>query len=304
MSQYLRLFLIAAPTMRHSPAMERAVAIAEATDAALHIAVFIEDFDLMRLMSDSKQQRETSRQENEQWLMDEAGVLRHKGLEVTTEVLVTRDPLQEILQHVNQMRPDLVIKDLHHESALKGAVMTPLDWQLLRHCPAAVHLVSEVRCPLPRVVVAAVDPAHPAGQIHGINDSIIQAAQDLAEQCDAELHLLHAYDLSHTQIADAGAGAVTMPGFGSDVRRSLEKTFAVLARQYDVPVERQHFIAGPLTKALANFVAHSRADVIVMGNVHHKGLGKLIGSTTEHVLQHVRCNVLAIEGESINKQDG
>ncbi|MCK8688165.1 universal stress protein, partial [Pseudomonas umsongensis] len=51
MRQYQRLFLIAGPTMRHSPAMERAIALADATGAALHIAVFIEDFDLMRLMS-------------------------------------------------------------------------------------------------------------------------------------------------------------------------------------------------------------------------------------------------------------
>jgi len=38
MSPYQRLFMIAAPTLRHTPAMERAVAIARATDAALHIA--------------------------------------------------------------------------------------------------------------------------------------------------------------------------------------------------------------------------------------------------------------------------
>ena len=41
MSQYQRLFLIAGPTMRHTPALQRAVAIAEATGAALHITVFI-----------------------------------------------------------------------------------------------------------------------------------------------------------------------------------------------------------------------------------------------------------------------
>ena len=178
MRQYQRLFLIAGPTMRHSPAMERAIALADATGAALHIAVFIEDFDLMRLMSNSDQLRESCRQENLQWLTDEAELMRRKGINVTTEVALTRDPLQEILGHVAEMQPDMIIKDVHHESALKRVFVTPLDWQLLRECPTPIHLVSEVRCPLPRVIVAAVDPSHPEGQISGINDSVIQAANE------------------------------------------------------------------------------------------------------------------------------
>jgi hypothetical protein len=36
---YQRLFLIAVPTMRHSPAKERAIALADATGAALRIMV-------------------------------------------------------------------------------------------------------------------------------------------------------------------------------------------------------------------------------------------------------------------------
>ena len=284
--------------MRHSPAMERAIALADATGAALHIAVFIEDFDLMRLMSNSEQLRESCRQENLQWLKDEAELMRRKGINVTTEVALTRDPLQEILGHVAEMQPDLIIKDVHHESALKRVFVTPLDWQLLRECPPPVHLVSEVRCPLPRVIVAAVDPSHPEGQISGINDSVIQAANELATQCDAELHMLYAYELTHTHFSDAGAGAVTMPGFSNDVRRSLEKCFIALAGRHGVPPERQHFIAGPPTKAMAEFATHTRADVFVMGNTHHKGVDKLIGSTTEHVLYKVSCSVLAIKGEA------
>src|SRR5689334_15446255 len=175
MSQYQRLFLIAGPAMRHTPALERAVAIAEATGAALHITLFIEDSHLLGLMSASARFRETCQQENEKWLKDEADLIRGRGVTVSTEVLITRSALQEILRHVAEMQPDLVIKDVQHESALKRVFVTPLDWHLLRECPVPVHLVSEVRCPLPRVIVAAVDPSQPETQITGINDRIIQA---------------------------------------------------------------------------------------------------------------------------------
>lgn len=296
MSQYQRLFLVAGPTMRHTPALERAVAIAQATRAALHITVFIEDSHLLGLKSAGARFREACQQENEKWLEDEADLIRERGIKVSTEVLVTRTALQEILLHVAEMQADLLIKDVQHESALKRVFITPLDWHLLRECPVPVHLVSEVRCPLPRVVVAAVDPSHPETQITGINERIIQAANGLAMQCSAELHLLHAYDPSRTHMSDAGAGAVTMPGFSSDVRKSLQKTFIALADHYGVPTERQHFVEASPGKALADFAAHHRADVIVMGNAHRKGLGKWVGSTTEHVLYQVPCNVFAVTG--------
>lgn len=182
MSQYQRLFLIAGPAMRHTPALERAVAIAEATGAALHITVFIEDSHLLGLMSTGTRFREVCQQENEKWLKDEADLIRGRGIAVSTEVLITHNALQEILRHVTEMPADLVIKDVQHESALKRVFITPLDWHLLRECPVAVHLVSEVRCPLPRVIVAAVDPSRPETQITGINDRIIQAANGLAMQ--------------------------------------------------------------------------------------------------------------------------
>lgn len=298
MSQYQRLFLIAGPGMRHTPALERAVAIAQATGAALHITVFIEDSHLLGLKSAGARFREACQQENEKWLKDEADLIGARGVMVSTEVLVTRTALQEILRHVAEMQPDLVIKDVQHESALKRVFITPLDWHLLRECPVAVHLVSEIRCPLPRVVVAAVDPSQPETQITGINDRIIQAANDLSMQCSAELHLLHAYDLSLTHISDAGAGAVTMPGFSNEVRKSLQKSFSALADHYAVPTERQHFVEGPPGKALADFAAHHRADVIVMGNAHRKGLGKWVGSTTEHVLYQVPCNIFAVSASA------
>jgi len=103
MSQYQRLLLIAGPAMRHTPAMERAAAIAEATGAALHISVFIEDSNLLGLMSGGARFREVCQQENETWLKDEADLIRGRGVMVSTEVLVTRTALQEILRHVAEM---------------------------------------------------------------------------------------------------------------------------------------------------------------------------------------------------------
>jgi len=298
MSPYQRLFMIAAPTLRHTPAMERAVAIARATDAALHIAIFLEEGDLLGRMTGGSALRQSMEQEAWTWLRDEAGQLRHDGLEVTCEVHLSRHVIKDMLEHVDEMQPDLVIKDVHHESAVRRVFLTPPDWQLLRDCKTPLHLVSEVRCPLPRVIIAAVDTLHPDSQHTLINERVIREANNMALQCDAQVHLLHAWDVAQNHIADFGAGAVTMPGFNDEVRRSAQLAFEHLAQKHGVAESRRHFVSGPATHAIAEYAGHHRADVIVMGSSQRKGAQGLLGSITEHVLQHLPCNVLAVRGEA------
>lgn len=300
MRPYQRLFMIASPTLRHTPALERAVAIARATDAALHIAVFLEEGDLLGRMAAGTALRQSMEHDAWTWLRDEAAQLRHDGLEVSCEVQVSRQVIRDMLEHVEEMQPDLVIKDVHHESALRRVFLTPPDWQLLRDCVVPLHLVSDMRCPLPKVVIAAVDTLHPDSQHTRINERVIREANGLAIQCDAELHLLHAWDVAQTQVADFGAGAVTMPGFNSEVRRSAQLAFEHLAEAHGVPETHRHFISGPVTHAIAEYAGQHRADVIVMGSSQRRGAAGLLGSTTEHVLQHLPCNVLAVRGQQDN----
>ncbi|MEG1038400.1 MAG: universal stress protein [Pseudomonas sp.] len=295
MSQYQRLFLIVGADMRHTPALERAAALAHASGATLHITALVEELDTLGLLSGDEHRNQSRVEDSRQWLADEATLLHENGIRVSTEVTLTRDLVGAILAQVNEIEPDLLIKDVQHEPAFKRLLFTPLDWQLLRECQCPMHFVSAVHCPLPRIVVAAVDPTHPDHPHNDLNETVIQAASDLARQCNAELHLLHVCDSAHTHMADFGAGTVTVPGFGSDVRKSIHKVFEQLAARHAVPVERQHFLSAPITRSIADFVAHSRTDVLVMGNHPRKLLERLTGSTTEHVLDHTLCNVLAVK---------
>ncbi|QBF26894.1 universal stress protein [Pseudomonas tructae] len=296
MSQYQCLLLMVGSDLRHTPALERAAALARATGAALHICAFIDEIDTLGLMSGDEHRLDTLMQDNRRWLADEATLLHENGIHVSTEVILARDVLHAALAQVAEIDPDLLIKEVQHEPLFKRLVVAPLDWQLLRECPCPVHLVTDVHCPLPRIVVAAVDPTHPEHPHSDLNDSVIAAAADLAHQCNAELHLLHVCDGAHTHMADFGAGAVTMPGFEGGVRKSIRKAFEQMALRHAVPEERQHLLSAPITRSIAEFIAHSRADVLVMGNHPRKLLERLTGSTTEHVLEHRLCNVLAIKG--------
>lgn len=171
MSQYQRLLLIINPALRRSQAMNHAAALAKVSGASLHIAALIPTWNLLSLLEegDREKARENYLQDHRDWLKYQAAHLRdsHKGIEVTAEAKWADDLQQEILDYVAEMQPDLLIKQVQREPALKRAFITPLDWRLLRHCPIPVYLLSEDDLPLPRKIVAAVDASNTLAQDNG-----------------------------------------------------------------------------------------------------------------------------------------
>ncbi|MDI1332719.1 universal stress protein [Pseudomonas sp.] len=294
MSQYQRLLLIINPALRHSPAINHAAALAKASGASLHIAALVKPLEILSLLDEGVQEkaRESYLQDHRDWLKNQATNLNALGLKVTTEVMWADDMKQDILDHVTEMQPDLLIKEVQHESALKRAFFTPLDWHLLRHCPIPVYLVGGGGHALPRKVVAAVDASDAAPADSELNERIIEQATNLALQCDAELHLLYACDLSGVYLADMGG--LALPDITKELRTTEEQSFSKLAGRYGVPSDRRHFVLGHPVAALSDFANEQQVDVIVMGRVQYHGLEKLLGSTTEHILYQVPCSVLAV----------
>ncbi|MEK1834967.1 MAG: universal stress protein, partial [Pseudomonas sp.] len=226
MSQYQRLLLIINPLLRHSPAINHGAALAKASGASLHIAGLIPSLDILSLLEegDRKMARATYLQEHRDWLDEQAEKMRGRGIEVTTEVAWADNMRQDILDHVTQMQPDLLIKQVQHEPVLKRAFFTPLDWRLLRHCPVPVYLVGSECHALPQKVVAAVDVSDTEPSNSELNDRIILQASGLALQCNAELHMLYACDISAAFLADLG-GDLTLSELTKELRNDLEKAF-------------------------------------------------------------------------------
>jgi len=294
MSQYQRLLLIINPALRHSSAINHAAALAKASGASLHIAALTPSSKWLSLLEEGDREsgRERYLQDHRGWLEAQAENLRGRGIEVTTEVAWAEDIKQDIIEHVTDMQPDVLIKEVQHESALKRAFFTPLDWHLLRHCPVPVFLVGGSSFVLPRKVVAAVEVSDVESTDNELNDRIIKQACSLAMQCNAELHLLYACDISAAFLADMGG--LTLADLTHALRRDLETSFIELADRFGVPSDRRHFIEGNPVKALSEFADEHNVDVIVMGRVQSHGVDKLLGSTTEHIPYQVPCCVLAV----------
>ncbi|WP_426783050.1 universal stress protein [Pseudomonas atacamensis] len=302
MGQYERLLLVADQTLHQSAAMLRAIALAKASGAALDVRAFVSPVPITHLWEEKIDDVDAQRYQRRyrRWVADELEQLSNQGLDGTVDVVFSSHPLLDILKTVHVLKPDLLIKDVRLEPALKRVFITPLDCHLLRECPIPVHLVNQIRYALPHRVVAAVDPFDPDTQISGLNDVIIRSANALALQCDVPLHLLCAYDLS---AAFNGEAPMVNGGWNEDLanelRQTLHQAFVALADRHGVPPERRHFVMGHPVQVINEFVEQYLADVVVMGTVHRMGIERVIGSTTERALYSVPGSILAVRKEPV-----
>jgi universal stress protein E len=300
MSQTQRLLLIAPPAMTRTPAFDRAAALALAMQLPLHIVAFdyLQALAVAGLFASEQMSlaRDGYLQSHRQWLAEQAASMSQQGVEVTSEVVWVQHPYEEVLHYVNEMPLVLIIKDAQEESALKRVFFTPLDWQLLRDCPAPVHLVTNAVHPRPRNVLAIIDVLRSEDQDHVFNDQIIDAAAKLAALCDARLDLVHVYDWTAIYAQDIGFGALPMAtGIYEALGAAQHEAFAAIAERHGVPPQDRHFIEGSPLTSICDFVAEHHTDIIVMGTVQHYGLNKLLGTTAEQLLHRAPCSVLAIK---------
>jgi universal stress protein E len=282
--------------MNRTPAFDRAASLAKATFSALHIVAFdyVEGIANAGLVNETtiKEMREGYALRHREWLEEQAAGIRHMGVHVSTEVAWTQHPFEDILDHIRSIDPVMVIKDLQHESWLTRALFTSLDMRLLHSCPAPLHLVAKVQHGIPRKILAAVDPFRVDDQAERLNDRIIAEAEALAAQCNAELHLLYAYDLSYVYALDGGFGY--QPSVMDELYRHEREGFAKLADRHGVPDDRRHLIMGNPAKVIETFMLSASIDIVVLGTVHRDIVNKLIGSTTEQLALHLPSSLLTI----------
>jgi universal stress protein E len=302
MSNYRKLFLIANPELRRTSAMDQAAALARQSGATLQMCLFdhsaainaISHFD----PAGGAAAREGWLERRRRWLFAEAESLRGHGVPTTADVSWAHPLLEEMLAQIAEVKPDLVIKDLREEPLLKRALLTPLDWQLLRLCPAPLLLVHHAAGgALPKRIVAAIDPSRTDAGSADFNETIIRAALSVSLQTGAELHLLHA-------LAPMNAIAVATPAGESFFSAELYDAFVAGQRQlfdryadaHGVPKERQHFVIGPPAIAVTEHAQRIGADLLVIGSIHRHGLDRLlVGSTAEQILDRLPCSLLAIK---------
>ncbi|WP_168232687.1 universal stress protein [Pseudomonas veronii] len=295
-----RILLIAPSEMTRTPAFDRAQALATASGALLHIVAFdyvtplalagVFDHDAMA------QAREGYLQVHRHWLEQQIRFLRRTGLQMTSEVVWAKPSLSQVLDYVNDFHPDLVVKDVEHVSALERTFHRPLDWLLLRDCPACLHLVTNAKRPKPLKVLAAVDLSHLEELTFGLNERVVEMASTWARACEAQLHLLNV-----SNWAVVGDTALSVPthslesSLSEAVNDAQAEAFDELAERHGIEKKRQHVLSGMPHKVISQFARQHAFDVVVLGTVYRDRLDRMLGSTAESVLNRTSCSLMIVK---------
>ncbi len=226
--------------------------------------------------------------------------LRESGLTVNTTSTWDHPLFEGIVRHAIACDADIVFKDTHHHSALRRALLTNTDWNLIRTCPVPLWLVKPQEIADKPIFVAAIDPLHEHDKPAALDDQILVTSKALAEATDAEVRAFHSYD-PRIAVATATANAyipVSLPfdEIEKQMHEQHEKRFNEVISFHGLDAKKSHLVAGVTHEELPEFSKSISADVVVMGAVSRNPWKRLfIGSTAERTLEHLPCDLLIVK---------
>jgi len=128
-------------------------------------------------------------------------------------------------------------------------------------------------------------------------DSVLDVAVEFAGQLNAELHLIHAFDVRIPLVTPYEVAIPT--AFIEEAREAAASKLAALIQKVadDGVTATSHLSEVPAASAIVDLAEELGADLIIMGTRGHTGLKHvLLGSVAERTLRHAPCSVLTVKG--------
>jgi universal stress protein E len=253
--------------------------------------------DSFMISVDSQQLSDGIRQAQEETLENLASAVSANGLTVSTSISHDRPASDAIVTKALQCEPMFVVKGTAYHSPAERATFTFTDWQLIRKLDYPLWLVKPHQWKDKPVIIAAVDPMHSNDREGALDQAIVDTGKRLAEKCGGTLHLLHTYQRLH----EIGAYAkfqfkptrAPIDEIEKTMRADHRRHLDSFAAKNEIEPDSIHQLPGRLREILPTFVRANGADLVIMGAVARSGLKRrIIGSTAEHVLDHLPCDIL------------
>ncbi len=300
MQRFKNILFYADGQTKPSPALARAMRLAESNHARLTLVDVIEPIETPSEVKDHFAVE----------LDDLLGEQRQKELDELIQPYLQDDSLIytrvlsgiafiEIIRLVQSSGYDLVIKQARPPSGIGERLLGSLDLHLLRKCPCPVLIDHPNVASRYRRVLATLDTNAPdAG---GCDSLVLPLAHSLAQRENAQLDLVHAWQLPGESMFRSGRFRLPSMELNNMLQHREDTQRARLAelmREHDLAIDeaRIHLIKGPAAASINEVAKSLPADIIVMGTVGRVGVpGLFIGNTAEEVLQNAASSILAVK---------
>lgn len=208
------------------------------------------------------------------------------GVKVDLEVTGERAWLA-ITRRVLEAPADLVIVGKRSESDPDGPRVGSEVQKLLRECPCAVWVVKPTAEPPPRCILAATD-------LSPVGDQVLERSLHLARRAEAELHVVHAFQLTmEVQMKGEAAEAEYVRRSTAQASERIRRSLAAIDSAQ--PADLHVGLVSP-TRAVLECVERLSPDLVVMGTVSRGGVaGLLVGNTAERLLPRLDTSLLTLK---------
>ena len=191
----------------------------------------------------------------------------------------------------------VVIHSDGRDRGIKGLVLTPRHWQLLRKAPCDVLCVDEVAWPNELPVLAAVDPDHDGGELLGLNAMIVRKARQYSDALDSDLRL--SYVVEHPDESLVLIAGEAIPSYISNpdsLRDYYSGKLGELCRNAGLDEQARVLLEGRPADALAEYQQRQGPLLLVLGTVHRGPVRRiLLGSTAEKIAGSARGDLLVVK---------
>lgn len=300
MQRFKNILYFADGALEHCAALQRAAELADSNQARLTLMDVLPPAEssptvASRLGGDLNQVLRAHRQLQ---LEDLANRITD-GDGLTYTKLVTGTPFIEVIRTVIAGGHDLVVKAASPPGGISERLFGSTDLHLMRKCPCPVWVDQPASSKPYGCILAAVDPANPAGA--GVDRMVMELASSLARRESTSLHVVHAWRLYGESMLRSGRARVS----DAEVERLLDETrgrhrgcLDALLRDFglDSGQPQVHLVQGQAAQSILGVAKRTSADLIVIGTLGRSGIpGLFIGNTAEDVLQDTRSSILAVK---------
>ena len=183
---------------------------------------------------------------------------------------------------------DLIVIGTRGNTGLKHILLGSVAERTVKEAPCSVLTVKgDEPVGLPKIIAVGVDFSDAGNQA-------LEAARELAKECGAALHLVHALDLRIPFVTPYEV-SVPDPLIDSARNAAKEKLDALVKETSAWAKAEPHVISAPPHAALCEAAERLGADLIVTGSRGLSGLKHVVlGSVAERTLRHAACSVLTI----------
>lgn len=300
MAQYQKILVAIDPHQDDQPALRRAVYLVQRNGG--QILAFLPIYDLSYEMTTllSPNERLTMRQgvisQRTAWIREQCHYYLEAGIPIDIKVIWHNRPFEAIIREVICGGHDLLLKMAHQHDRLESVIFTPTDWHLLRKCPCPVWMVKDQPWPENGVALVAVNLSSEEPYHDPLNIKLVKASLQLAERVDhTAIHLVAAYPVTPIH------SAIEIPDFdpriyNNAIRAQHLVAMKALRQKFAIAETQTHVEKGLPEEVIPAVAARLNAGVVVLGTLGRTGISAaFIGNTAEHVIDHLKCDLLAIK---------